>query len=205
MKKLLLLFCLLPMLAVVGFAQESRQDASISAIGTYQPTITGNAVTQTSTLGKGALLSYRFMLTPSSAIEGNYQYSQFDMKYVLGGQSNSASYSNARFHTSLQEGSVAYVHSFVYKKFNPFAEAGAAMLLFDPINDTGTTTNVGTRTKATALLVGGGIAYELSPSWDLRVQYRAEVFKSIDFGLGQFKTNRWYVMQQPAIGFAYHF
>ncbi len=198
MKKLLLLFCLLPMLAAVGFAQESRQDASISAIGTYQPTITGNAVTQTSTLGKGALLSYRFMLTPSSAIEGNYQYSQFNMKYT-------APFSNARFHNSLQEGSVAYVHSFVYKKFNPFAEAGAAVLLFDPINDTGTNTNAGTRTKATALLVGGGIAYELSPSWDLRVQYRAEVFKSIDFGIPQFKTNRWYVMEQPAIGFAYHF
>ena len=186
------------MLAAVGFAQESRQDASISAIGTYQPTITGNAVTQTSTLGKGALLSYRFMLTPSSAIEGNYQYSQFNMKYT-------APFSNARFHNSLQEGSVAYVHSFVYKKFNPFAEAGAAVLLFDPINDTGTNTNAGTRTKATALLVGGGIAYELSPSWDLRVQYRAEVFKSIDFGIPQFKTNRWYVMEQPAIGFAYHF
>ncbi|MGO8720957.1 MAG: outer membrane protein [Acidobacteriaceae bacterium] len=198
MKKLLLLFCLLPMLAAVGFAQESRQDASASFIGTYQPTITGNTVTQTSTLGKGVLMSYRFMLTPSSALEGNYQYSQFNMKYH-------ANFSSARFHNSLQEGSVAYVHSFVYKNFNPFAEAGAAMLLFDPINDTGTTTNAGTRTKATALLIGGGIAYELSPSWDLRVQYRAEVFKSIDFGIAQFGTNRWYVMQQPAIGFAYHF
>ena len=44
MKKLLLLFCLLPMLAAIGFAQESRQDASVSFVGTYQPTITGNAV-----------------------------------------------------------------------------------------------------------------------------------------------------------------
>ncbi|MGH9615174.1 MAG: outer membrane protein [Acidobacteriaceae bacterium] len=198
MKKLLLLFCLLPMLVAVGFAQESRQDASVSFIGTYQPTITGNAVTQTSTLGKGVLLGYRFMLTPTSALEGNYQYSQFDMKYT-------SPFSSSRLHNSLQEGSVAYVHSFVYKNFNPFVEAGAAMLLFDPINDTGTTTNAGTRTRASALLLGGGIAYELSPSWDLRVQYRAEVFKSIDFGISQYTTNRWYVMQQPAIGFAYHF
>ena len=198
MKKLLLLFCLLPMLAAIGFAQESRQDASVSLIGTYQPTITGNAVTQTSDWGKGVLLSYRFMLTPSSALEGNYQYSQMNMKYT-------APFSNATFHLSLQEGSVAYVRSFVYKKFNPFAEAGAAMLLFDPIDDTGTSTLAGARTKATGLLFGGGIAYELSPSWDLRVQYRAEVLKSIDFGLAQFNTNRWYVMEQPAIGFAYHF
>ncbi len=198
MKKLLLLFCLLPMLAAIGFAQESRQDASVSFIGTYQPIITGNAVTQTSDWGKGVLLSYRFMLTPSSALEGNYEYSQMNMKYT-------APFSNATFHNSLQEGSVAYVRSFVYKKFNPFAEAGAAMLLFDPIDDTGTSTNAGTRTKATGFLFGGGIAYELSPSWDLRVQYRAEVLMSIDFGLAQFNTNRWYVMEQPAIGFAYHF
>jgi outer membrane immunogenic protein len=198
MKKLLLLFCLLPMLAATAFSQESRQDASISYLGTYQPTITGNAVTQTSDWGKGVLLSYRFMLTPSSALEGNYEYSQFNTKFA-------APFTNSMLHTSLQEGSFAYVRSFVYKKFNPFAEAGVAMLLFNPINDTGTNTNAGVRTRAPAFLFGGGIAYELSPSWDLRVQYRGEVLKSIDFGIAQYKTNRWYVMQQPAIGFAYHF
>lgn len=198
MKKLFFVFCLLPMLASIGFAQESRQDASLSFLGTYQPTITGNAVTQTSTLGIGALVGYRFMLTPSSAIEGNYQYSRFDMKYV-------APFSSARFHTTMQEGSVAYVRSFVYKNFNPFGEAGAALLSFRPVNDTGTTTNAGSNTKATAALLGGGIAYELSPSWDLRVEYRVFVLKSIDFGVPTFKTNRFYVMQQPTIGFAYHF
>ncbi|MEO6964730.1 MAG: outer membrane beta-barrel protein [Acidobacteriaceae bacterium] len=198
MKKLFLLFCLLPMLVAAGFAQESRQDVSLSAIGTYQPTITGNAVTQTSTLGKGALLGYRFMLTPSGALEGNYQYSQFDMKYR-------GPFNQARFHTSMQEGSIAYVRSFVFKNFNPFGEVGVGYLRFAPINDTGTTTLAGSKTRQKMILLGGGIAYELSPSWDLRVQYRAEVFKSIDFGLEQYKTNRWYVMQQPAIGFAYHF
>lgn len=186
------------MLVAAGFAQESRQDASVSAIGTYQPTITGNAVTQTSTLGKGVLLGYRFMLTPSGALEANYQYSQFDMKYR-------GPFNQARFHTSMQEGSIAYVRSFVYKNFNPFGEVGAGFLRFAPINDTGTTTNAGSTTRQKMVLLGAGIAYELSPSWDLRVQYRAEVFKSIEFGLEQYKTNRWYVMQQPAIGFAYHF
>ena len=199
MKKLFFLLCLLPLLASVGFAQESRQDASMSFVGTYQPTIIGNAASQSSTLGKGALLGYRFMFTPSSAIEGNYQYSQLDMKYI-------GNYGAARVHTSMQEGSVAYVRSFVYKKFNPFAEGGAAILMFRPINDTGTTTNAVSNTKATAGLFGGGIAYELSPSWDLRVEYRAFVLKSVNFGLGSsFDTNRYYIMQQPAIGFAYHF
>ena len=56
-----------------------------------------------------------------------------------------------------------------------------------------------------AALFGGGIAYQLSPSWDLRVQYRALLFKSVTFGIPQFGTNRYYIAQQPAIGFAYHF
>ena len=187
------------MLAATGFAQESRQDASISYLGTYQPTITGNAVTQTNDWAKGVLLSYRFMLTPSSAIEGNYSYSQFNMTY------SAPFIAGNTFHTVLQEGSVAYVRSLVYKKFNPFGEVGAAVLLFNPVDDTGTNTNAGSRTKATGLLLGGGIAYELSPSWDLRVQYRAIVLKSIDLAPPNFNTNRWYVMEQPAIGFAYHF
>ena len=186
------------MLAMTGFAQESRQDVSLSAVGTFQPTITGNAVTQTSTIGKGALVSYRFMLTPSSAIEGNYQYSQFVNKY-------SVSFNKARIHTRMQEMTVAYVRSFVYKKFNPFAEAGTGLLLFSPIDDTGTTDNSATRTRSIPALLGVGIAYELSPSWDFRAEYRGFILKSVDFGIGQYKTNRYYWMQQPAIGFAYHF
>ena len=199
MKKLFFLLCLLPLLASYSFAQESRQDVSISAVGTFQPTVTGNGYTQTSTLGKGGLVGYRFMLTPSSAIEGNYQYSRFDFKYVGSGPLK------GRIHTSLQEESVAYVHSFVYKKFNPFAEVGAGLLTFRPIDDTGTTLNFGSNTRAYAALFGGGIAYQLSPSWDLRVQYRALLFKSVTFGIPQFGTNRYYIAQQPAIGFAYHF
>lgn len=199
MKKCFLLFCLLPMLASAGFAQESRQDVSLSALGTYQPTITGNSITQSSTFGKGALLSYRFMLTPSSAIEGNYQYSQFDVKY-------SANFSRARIHTSMQEYSAAYVRYFVYKNFNPFVEVGAGMLIFHPIDDTGTSTLAAVNTKKPAALFGGGIAYELSPSWDLRLEYRGFLLKSVDFGLSSaFSTDRYYIMQQPAIGFAYHF
>lgn len=198
MKKLFLLLCLLPMAATLGHAQESRQDVSASFVGTYQPVITGNAVTQTSDFGRGVLLGYRFMLTPSSAVEGNYQYSRMNMHYT-------SPFSSAQFHNSLQEGSVAYVRNFVYKKFNPFAEAGAALLLFDPIDDSGTSTNSGSRAKAPSFLFGGGIAYELSPSWDLRVEYRGFVLKSKEFGLTQYNTNRFYLMQQPAVGFAYHF
>lgn len=199
MKKLFLLLCLLPMAATLGHAQESRQDVSASFVGTIQPTVTGNAVTQTSTFGKGALLGYRFMLTPSSAIQGNYQYTRFTTKYT-------APFSQASFYGSMQEMSISYVRSFVYKKFNPFVEGGAGILIFTPIDNSHTTTNAGTRAKGIAGIFGGGIAYELSPSWDLRAEYRAYVTYANDYGLSQYNTNRYeYFINQPTIGFAYHF
>jgi outer membrane immunogenic protein len=42
--------------------------------------------------------------------------------------------------TRTQEASFAYVRSFTFRKFNPFVEAGAGMLIFLPIRNTGTTT-----------------------------------------------------------------
>ena len=43
MKKTMLLGALM-LLASAGFAQESRQDASVSAIGVFAPQVNGNAV-----------------------------------------------------------------------------------------------------------------------------------------------------------------
>jgi opacity protein-like surface antigen len=198
MKKLFFFLGLLSTLAATGLAQQSRQDISMSFVGTIQPIITGNNVTQASTLGIGDLIEYRFMLNPSSALEANYQYSQFTQKYVT-------SFANARIHSRFQEASFEYVHSFVYKKFNPFVGVGGGMFIFNPIDDTHTTDLAAKQNSTMGLLFGGGIAYELSPSWDLRVEYRGTVVKDSEFGLKIYNTNRFYVIEQPAIGFAYHF
>ena len=55
--------------AVAGYAQESRQDVSISATGAFAPDVYGNAVKKSTTTTIGLLASYRYMLTPRSALE----------------------------------------------------------------------------------------------------------------------------------------
>jgi opacity protein-like surface antigen len=57
------------------------------------------------------------------------------------------------------------------------------------------------------MLFGAGIAYEISPSFDIRLQYRGFLLKSPDFSVvnGDFKTNRYEVISTPAVGVAYHF
>lgn len=206
MKKLLFFLCLLPLLARAGWAQEqgARQDINLSFMGVIQPYVASKStpvVKQNSTLGAGLYLGYRYLLTPNGALEANYSYSHFTNKFVNSG-------ANARVYTGLQEATVAYVRSFDFKRFNPFIEGGGGLLFFTPIG-TKTTSYDTEEERELTVLFGGGIAYELSPSWDLRVQYRGQVLDSTNFGLknppNDFTVGRRYIMSQPAIGFAYHF
>jgi len=171
----------------------------LSFTGIFPPYVYGNTVQQHPRYGWGALASYRYMLTPRSAVEGNYEYSQYANKYVT-------SFNNVRVQTRLQEISAAYVFNFTFKKFNPFLEGGVGGFIFTPIQGSGTTTLDAKRQTNIGALWGGGIAYELSPSFDLRVQYRGITVKAPNFDLANYKTNRWYpVLSEPAIGVAYHF
>ena len=199
MKKSALLLILLPVLAVAGFAQESRQDASISVTGIIPPYVSGNAVQLRATNGLGGLASYRYMLTPRSAAEVNYQYSQNANKFVT------SFLPNIRIHTRMQEVSAAYVFNFNFKHFNPFIEAGVGGYMFTPLKDSSTTTLDAKGSTSVGGLYGGGVAYEISPSFDIRVQYRGIIVKSPNFGLDQYRTNRYYNISNPTIGVAYHF
>jgi len=199
MKKTMLLGALM-LLASAGYAQESRQDASVSVIGVFTPEVNGNAVKLTTTTTVGFLGSYRYMLTPRSALELNYSFAQYTSRY------STSFLPNVRIHTRQQEVTGAYIYNFRnYKNFNPFVEAGVGGLIFTPIRDYGTTNFDTKQNTNIGALFGGGVAYELSPSWDIRAEYRGFVVKAPDFGLTNFKTNRWEVISLPALGVAYHF
>ena len=186
--------------AAAGLAQESRQDASVSAIGVFAPTTNGTGgVQESSTTTVGFLGSYRYLLTPRSAAEANYSFAQYSTKFITNFQPNT------RAHTRQQEISIAYVYSFNLRNFSPFAEAGPAAILFGAIRDNGATSLDQKRTTAIGAMFGAGVAYELSPSFDVRVQYRGFAVKAPDFGLDNLKTNRYEVISMPTVGVAYHF
>jgi outer membrane immunogenic protein len=199
MKKTMLLGVLM-LSAAAGYAQESRQDVSFSGTGIFGPTVHGaTQVTQNMTGALGLLLSYRYMLTPKSALEANYSFAQDSQKYDANFERN------ARVHSRQQEITAAYVYSLNFKRFSPFAEVGVGTLIFTPVLDNGTNL-LGTKsTKGIAGLFGGGVAYELSPSFDIRVEYRGYLTKAPNFGQGNFSTNRYEIISAPAIGVAYHF
>jgi outer membrane immunogenic protein len=197
MKKMMLLGTLI-LSAAAGLAQESRQDASVSATGTFAPEVNGNGVHMTTQPFLGFLGSYRYMLTPRSALEVNYSFTQNQQNYVT-------SFLTGQIHQRQQEVSGAYVYNMNFKNFNPFLEGGVAGMFFSPIRDYQTTSLDAKRSTNIGALFGGGVAYELSPSFDIRVEYRGIVVKAPNFGLDNFKTNRYEVISMPALGIAYHF
>ena len=198
MKKTLLLFLLLPFLAMASQAQESRQDVSVSVTGIFPPFITGNDVQQSATDGLGGLISYRYMLTPRSGLEVNYQYAQNAQKYYT-------SFNNVRVHDRMQEFSGAYVLNANFKNWNPFLEGGPAAFIFSPLDDASTTQLDVKQQTILGAVYGAGVAYELSPSWDIRAEYRGIIVKAPDFGISNADTKRYYNINAPAIGIAYHF
>jgi opacity protein-like surface antigen len=203
MKKWMLFLACLPLAVATGYAQESRMDASVSGAAFIPRDVTANTVHETSTIGYGLLASYRYMVTPHLALEGNYGYDRDIFKYSFG-------YGNDRVHTQFQEGSAEVVYSnFAYHNFYPFIEGGIGAYLFGIINDKQTSTTVGTLKSSTEIGVpyGGGVAYEISPSFDLRVEYRGFVVKAPDFGApsNSTHTGRYINISNPVIGVAYHF
>jgi outer membrane immunogenic protein len=200
MKKIALIALLLTVCVAAGRAQESRQDISLSGTGLIEPFMASSTTVQVnSTPAYGGLLSYRFMLTPSNALEANYGITyQNSIGYYVNPN-------HFKVLTRTQEISAAFVRSFVFKNFNPFVEAGPAALIFLPIRNSGTTIVDAKQQTTVGGLYGAGFAYEVSPSFDIRVEYRGLVTKVPTFGLSQLSTNRWYNISNPAIGVAYHF
>jgi len=201
MKKTMLLLGALLLSAAAGYAQESRQDVSISATVPFAPQVTGNSVQKNTSMTIGGLASYRYMLTPRSALEINYGYQQNTQYYQVFGKKNGG------IHVLQQEFSGAYVFNLNFKNFNPFLEAGPGAMIFLPLKDAGTSDLDAKRNTNVGALFGGGVAYELSPSFDIRVEYRGFLVKTPNFSLpgNVFNTNRYEVISTPSIGLAYHF
>jgi outer membrane immunogenic protein len=201
MKKTTLLLGALLLSAAAGYAQESRQDVSISGDASFAPQITGNSVQKNTSMTLGFVASYRYMLTPHSALELNYGYQQNTQYYTDFGKLQGG------IHTLQSEISAAYVYNLNFRRYNPFLEAGPGAIIFDPLKDAGTSILDAKRNTAIGGLFGGGVAYEISPSFDIRAEYRGFVVKTPNFGLtgNPINTNRYEIISTPAIGVAYHF
>jgi len=208
MKKIAVFAFLLGAFAAACRAQESRQDISLSGTGWIEPFMASSTDVQVhSTAAYGANASYRFMLTPTSALEAGYGITYQNKITFYGPHFQDG----LQILTRTQEISGAYVRSFVFKNWNPFVEAGPSGLIFLPILNSGTQIKDAKQNTQVGFMYGAGFAYEISPSFDIRAEYRGFVTKVPSFGESNstsgydFTTNRWYNIFVPTVGVAYHF
>jgi opacity protein-like surface antigen len=202
MKKIAFLAFLLAVAVAAGRAQESRQDISISGTALIEPFISSSTDVQVhSTTAYGALVSYRFMLTPTVAMEGNYGITYQNRIHYY------APPNNYNIPVRTQEVSGALVKSFVYKNWNPFIEAGPGAFVFLPIVNTGLQSLDTKQQIEIGGIFGAGFSYEISPSFDIRAEYRGWITRVPTFGNTAFTTNKWYPFNiyDPVVGVAYHF
>ena len=209
MKRIVVFVALLAASVAMSRAQESRQDISLSANALSEPFMASSTTVQVSASpAYGGLVSYRYMLTPTAALEGNYGITYQNSIHFYSpsfGCLVNGDCPGYKVLTRTQEMSGAFVKYFVAKNWNPFVEAGPAALIFLPILNSGTTTLSTKQETSISGLFGGGVAYEVSPSFDLRVEYRGLLTKVPSFGLSQLDAKRWYWISEPTIGVAYHF
>ena len=185
--------------SAAAYAQESRQDISVSGFGLITPIVHGNSVIITPSKTGGLLLSYRYLLTPHSALELNYSFAQNTNYFQYQG--------NQTFNpinTRQQELTGAYVFGLTFKNYNPFVEAGVGGVVFTPILNNGTTRIDAKQNTNIGGMFGAGVAYEISPSFDIRAQYRGLFVKAPSF-IENFRSGRYEVISMPTIGVAYHF
>ena len=74
-----------------------------------------------------------------------------------------------------------------------------------PSVNSGTTTLDAKQQTEIGGMYGAGFAYEISPSFDIRAEYRGMVTKVPTFSDSQFTTNSGTTSSNPVIGVAYHF
>ena len=197
MKKTVLLSAL-ALVSTAAFAQESRQDVSISGFALIPPYVAGaGAVYLRPTYTLGGLASYRYLLTPHSALEVNYSFAQNTNYFRVQGAPVIG------VHTRQQEGTVGYVYGLNFKRYNPFIEAGIGGVFYTPVLQGTGTLDTQSNTRIAGMF-GAGVAYEVSPSFDIRLQYHGLVDKAPQFR-SNFATNRYQLVNMPAIGIAYHF
>ena len=187
MKKIALIAFLLAVSVAAGRAQESRQDVSISGTGLIEPFIASSTDVQVhSNYALGALVSYRFMLTPSSALEANYGITyQNKIHYLI---SNTEPLHRGYAHPGGFRRLCAHLQ--YHKNSIRLLKAGPAGFIFLPIRNSGTTSlDVKQQTQVGAIY-GAGIAYEISPSFDIRAEFRGMVIKVPTFGDTQFNDQQ---------------
>jgi opacity protein-like surface antigen len=189
----------------VGAAQAqegSRNEATISATGSFEQSTNGNGIHQTANDSAGVLFSYRYFFTNHQGVELDYGFSRFDQQYS---SLNAAAPFSLGVPADTNEATASYVYRRgVGHRLSPFVSAGTGALVFVP--DSFTAGGTAGSTFATPDFVySAGADVAVSRRVSLRLGYRGHVFEAPDFGVPGIKTGSVTHIAEPFGGLSLHF
>jgi opacity protein-like surface antigen len=181
-------------------AQESkpggRNEVSVQGMGFFTKDSRGNGLTQHSTDTGGFLLSYRYHFNRWLAADASYGYARNT-------QQNGTLDVQANVHQAT--GTVVVTIPRRVSRFNSYLLAGAGALVFDPTGNFGGFVVGASRQAKAAFVYGGGVDYDLTRHFALRVEYRGFVYGRPDFGLAALHSSSTTHTAQPSAGIVFHF
>ena len=188
------------LLTCAAYAQEGyKNEATVSATGSFQQTTNGNGIQQSANNGAGVLLSYRYFFTNHQGVELNYGFSRFDQQFSSTGISLAVP-------ANTNEATASYIYKFgSHYRLTPFVSAGTGALVFSPQNSF-SVNNVGSSRFATPDFVySAGADIAVSRRVSVRLGYRGHVFQAPDFGIAGLNTGSVTHLAEPFGGLSFHF
>lgn len=184
-------------------AQEgNRNEATISATGSFEQSTNGNGIHQSAENSAGVLFSYRYFFTDHQGLELDYGFSRFNQQYS---SLNAVAPFSLGVPANTNEATASYVYRRgVGHRLSPFVSAGTGALVFVPDSFTaGSATGSTFATPDFVYSAGADVA--LSRRVSLRLGYRGHVFEAPDFGVPGIKTGSVTHMAEPFGGLSFHF
>ena len=185
-------------------AQESdRNEATISATGSFQQSTNGNGIHQSASNQAGVLFSYRRFFTDHQGIEVNYGLSRIDQQYnFLNAATTPLSLSVP---ANTNEATASYIYPLgTHHRLTPFFSAGTGALVFVP-DSFGFASTSGHTFATPDFVYSAGADVAVSRRVNLRLGYRGHVFQAPDFGVSGINTGSVTHMAQPFGGVSFHF
>ena len=175
MKKIAIIAFLLAVCVAAGRAQESRQDISLSGTGLIEPFIGSSTdVYVHSTPAYGALASYRFMLTPSSALEANYGITYQNRIISPGFAITIQPVNRHRLRTDPHAGDFGSLRAHLQlPQVQSLSRSGTGGIHLHADHELGHEESGCEAADRDRRHVWSGIAYEISPSFDIRANTAA--------------------------------
>jgi opacity protein-like surface antigen len=191
--------------ATALYAQEDyRNDAAVSALGSFQRLTSGNGINQSADDAPGVLFTYRYFFTNHQGLELNYAYSQLDEQFT---PTTSTSLANKLgMSANTNEANLSYVVRLGARhRLRPFASAGLGALVFSPVSSFTVNGASGGTFATPDFVYSAGVELALSRRVSFRLGYRAHVYQTPDFGVPALSTNTVSYMSEPFGGLSFHF